>query len=223
MANDASPDDAAPVLTRLVLIRHGESVGNATQAIHGPRMCGGLSDAGRDQCERLAERLARTGELAGAVLYASQFRRAQETAKLIAPSLGDPELVVDAGFGEIDWGVECDGLTFTEIVDLFGTPDWDGDPEVPFIAGGESSGDMTRRVTAAVDRVIARHPGRIVVVCTHGGAIDVAVRYALGVEGRGQFDLYTTNTSLTTLTNVSMGTTWSRWRIERYNDAAHLQ
>jgi probable phosphoglycerate mutase len=222
MANDDATADAAPVLTSVVLIRHGESVGNATQAIHGPRMCGGLSDAGREQCERLAERLARTGELAGAVLYASQFRRAQETAKLIAPSLGDPEIVVDDGFGEIDWGVECDGLAFTEIVERFGTPDWDGDPEVPFVAGGESSADMTRRVTAAVDRVIARHPGRVAVVCTHGGAIDVAVRYAFGVVGRGQFDLYTTNTSLTTLTYVSVGTNWRRWRIERYNDASHL-
>ena len=218
MANDDATADAAPVLTSLVLIRHGESVGNATQAIHGPRMCGGLSDAGREQCERLAERLARTGELSGAVLYASQFRRAQETAKLISPALGDPELVVDGGFGEIDWGVECDGLAFTEIVERFGMPDWDGDPEVPFIAGGESSADLTRRVTAAVDRVIARHPGRTIVVCTHGGAIDVAVRYAFGVVDRGQFDLYTTNTSLTTLTHTS----WGRWRIERYNDASHL-
>ena len=217
MANDAS-SDAEPVLTRLVLIRHGESVGNATQAIHGPRMCGGLSDVGREQCERLAERLVRTGELAGGVLYASHFRRAQETAKLIAPSLGDPDVVVDDGFGELDWGVECDGLTFTEIVERFGIPDWDGDPEVPFIAGGESNGDMTRRVTAAVDRVIALHPGRMIVVCTHGGAIDVALRYAFGVNGRGQFDLHTTNTSLTTLTHTS----WGRWRIERYNDAAHL-
>jgi probable phosphoglycerate mutase len=218
MANESSTVDVAPVLTSLVLIRHGESVGNANQAIHGPRMCGGLSDAGREQCERLAERLARTGELAGAVLYASQFRRAQETAKLIAPSLGGPEIVVDDGFGEIDWGVECDGLTYAEIVERYGTPDWDGDPEVPFIAGAESSADLTRRVTAAVDRVIARHPGRVIAVCTHGGAIDVAVRYAFGVTGRGQFDLYTTNTSLTTLTHTS----WSRWRIERYNDASHL-
>jgi probable phosphoglycerate mutase len=219
MSNDAPAEPPPPVLTRLVLIRHGESVGNATQAIHGPRMCGGLSDVGREQCERLAERLARTGELAGSVLYASQFRRAQETAKLIAPALGDAEIVVDDGFGELDWGIDCDGLTFSEIVERFGTPDWEGDPEVPFIPGGESGAEMTRRVIAAVDRVVAQRPGRSIVVCTHGGAIDVAVRHALGAPGRGQFDLYTTNASLTTLTHTS----WGRWRIERYNDAAHLQ
>jgi len=77
---------------------------------------------------------------------------------------------------------------------------------------------LHRRVSAAIERVVDAHRGGLVVVCTHGGAIDAAVRYALGVTGRGTFDLYTTNTSLTTITHTS----WGRWRIERYNDAAHL-
>ena len=186
-------------------------------------MCGGLSDVGRQQCERLAERLARTSELAGCVLYASQFRRAQETAKLIAPVLGNPDVALHEGFGELDWGPDCDGLTFAEIVERLGAPDWDGDPEVALLPGAESSGQMRRRITAAIDEALAEHPGRIIVVCTHGGAIDVALRYALGIEGRGQFDLWTTNTSLTTLSRAGAGTSSGRWRIERYNDAAHLQ
>lgn len=214
-------DDAAPVITRLVLIRHGESVGNATQTIHGPRMCGGLSDEGRAQCDRLAERLARTGELAGCVLYASHFRRAQETAARIAPALGHPTVEVQEGFGEIDWGAGFDGLAWNEIVERHGAPDWDADPEVPFFDGAESLAILHRRVAAAVDHVLAEHSGRIVVVCTHGGAIDAAVRNALGVGPRGQFDLYTANTSLTGIARV-VGDGWARWRIERYNDAAHL-
>jgi probable phosphoglycerate mutase len=215
-------DVQAPVLTRLVLIRHGESVANASQLIHGPRVCGGLSDAGREQCEQLAERLARTGELAGCVLYASQFRRAQETAKLIAPALGNPELHVDDGFGEIDWGPDCDGLTYTEIIERHGQPDWNADPEVALIPGAETLAAMRRRVAAALDQLVAEHAGRIVVVCTHGGVVDIAVRHALGLTERGDFDLYTVNTSLTAVTRM-VGDGWSRWRLERYNDAAHLQ
>ena len=221
MANGSAPGDTAPVLTRIVLIRHGESVANATQTIHGPRMCGGLSDVGRQQCERLAERLARTGELAGCVLYASHFRRAEETAKLIAPAVGSPEILVDEGFGEIDWGADYDGLTWMEIVERHGAPDWDADPEHPLFPGAETLAEMQRRVSAAVERLVAEHEGRIVAICTHGGAIDVAVRFALGVTGRGQFDLYTLNTSLTGITRA-VGDGWARWRIERYNDAAHL-
>lgn len=210
--------DPPPVLTRFVFIRHGESVANATQTVHGHRMCGGLTDSGRDQCARLAARLGRTGELVGCILYASHFRRARETAELIAPAVGDPEVLVDEGFGEIDWGADCDGLTWTELVERHGTPDWDADPDVSFFPGGESVAALRRRVVGAIDAAVQEHRGRLVVVCTHGGAIDVAVRHAMGVAGRNSFDLYTTNASLTGITDTGRG----RWRIDRYNDAAHL-
>jgi len=210
--------DPQPLLTRLVFVRHGESVGNATQTIHGHRVCGGLSETGREQCARLAERLVRTGELSGATLYATHFRRARETAQVIAPALGDPAVLVDERFGEIDWGADCDGLTWAEVVERHGTPDWDADPEISFFPGGESVATLRRRVVAAIDAAVEAHQGQLVVVCTHGGAIDVAVRHAMGVVGRNGFDLYTTNTSLTGITDTGR----ARWRIDRYNDAAHL-
>ena len=75
-------------MTRLVLVRHGESVASANRSIGGPRTCAGLSDLGRAQCDRLAARLAETGELGGAVLYASGYPRARETAERIAGALG---------------------------------------------------------------------------------------------------------------------------------------
>lgn len=210
--------DSQPVPTRLVFIRHGESVANATQTIHGPRMCGGLTDTGREQCGRLAARLARTGELAGTILLASHFRRAQETAALIAPALGDPDVIVDEGFGEIDWGVDCDGLTWTELVERHGAPDWDAGPDVAVFPGGESVATLQRRVVAAIEALVNERQGRLVTICTHGGAIDVALRYAMGVRERGGFELFTTNASLTGITANGEG----RWRIDRYNDAAHL-
>ena len=70
--------------TRLVLVRHGESMASVNRSIGGPRTCAGLSDLGRRQCERLAARLAETGELADVVLYASHYPRAIETAELLA-------------------------------------------------------------------------------------------------------------------------------------------
>ena len=60
---EVSTDDERPRRPAIVLIRHGESVGNATRTISHFRTCGGLSDAGRAQCELLAKRLDRTGEL----------------------------------------------------------------------------------------------------------------------------------------------------------------
>ena len=66
-------------MTRLVLVRHGESNASVNRAIGGPRTCAGLSDHGRAQCDRLASRLAETGELSDVVLYASGYPRARET------------------------------------------------------------------------------------------------------------------------------------------------
>ena len=42
-------------MTRLVLIRHGESVSSVQRTMGGPRTCGGLSPLGRKQAEALAK------------------------------------------------------------------------------------------------------------------------------------------------------------------------
>ena len=55
------------------------------------------------------------------------------------------------------------------------------------------------------------------VVC-HGGVVDVAFRSLLGLPITGGFELHTVNTSLTELVQTRPG----RWRLARYNDAAHL-
>ena len=74
-------------MTRLVLIRHGESVATVERRIGGVRTCAGLSPLGRKQAEALAARLARTGELKADAVVASTMRRAVETAEIIAPAL----------------------------------------------------------------------------------------------------------------------------------------
>ena len=205
-------------LTSIVLIRHGESVSNAGRLIGGPRTCGGLSDLGRTQVEALARRLKLTGELDGCVLLSSQFRRAIETASILGDSLGFGEPVVDAGFGELDPGAEVDGLTFDEFVARYGEPRWSQDPHLPWAPGGESNNDLSARVVDALERAVAAYPGRLIAVGTHGGVVDAALRHAVGAPVVGGFDLWTANASLTGLTHMP----WGRWRIDRYNDAAHL-
>ena len=66
---------------------------------------------------------------------------------------------------------------------------------------------------------MAAHRGGFVVVCTHGGVVDVAMRHAVGLPVRGRFELLTTNTSLTGAVRTAGA---EPWRIGRYNDAAHL-
>jgi probable phosphoglycerate mutase len=55
-------------------------------------------------------------------------------------------------------------------------------------------------------------------VACHGGVIDAAFRGLLRLPAHGAFELQTTNTSLTELVTTRR----DRWRLVRYNDAAHL-
>lgn len=212
-----SDDRATPAPTTVVLIRHGESVGNATNTITHTRTCTGLSDGGRAQCELLAKRLDRTGELAGAVLYASHVRRAIETAEFVAPVIG-ADIELEQRFAELDPGDDCDGMSFADFVERF-QPDWSvEDPDGVIYPGGETVSGLHVRVAAALEDVVAANRGGLVAICTHGGVVDVAMRIALRLPIRGWFDLFTTNTSLTSITDTGR----DRWRIDRYNDAAHL-
>ena len=212
MSDGAS--EAGP--TRLILIRHGESRVTVDRVIGGPRTCNGLSDLGRRQAERLRDRLEQTGEIDATALYASSYPRAIETAEVIAPVLGLP-VVEEPGFGEHDPGPDCDGLTFSNFLDRYGMPDWETDPHAVTFPGGETVAEFHHRVGATLSRVVRDHRGGAIVVACHGGVIDAAFRALLRLPAHGAFELQTTNTSLTEFVTTRR----DRWRLVRYNDAAH--
>jgi len=209
-------DEVPP--TRLVLVRHGESMASVNRSIGGPRTCAGLSDLGRRQCERLGARLAETGELGDVVLCSSKYPRAVETAQLLAPALGGAEIHIDERWGEHDPGPECDGLTFEEFIEIHGNLDWESDPHAITFPGGETIADLHHRVGQAVRDSVAEHLGETILVCCHGGVVNAVLRMALRTPPTGDFELFTANASLTELLLVRPG----RWRLVRYNDAAHL-
>lgn len=216
MSDDTTPGEFAP--TRLVLVRHGESNTTVARVLGGPRTCSGLSGLGRRQAERLRDRIAEAGELADATaLFSSGYPRAVETAEVIAPALR-LEVRTDQRFGEHDPGPECDGLTFQEFIDRYGMPDWHGDPHGVRFPGGETVAGFQHRVGEALSEVVGQHAGGVLVIACHGGVVDAAFRYLLRLPPVGGFELHTANTSLTEFVQVTPG----RWRLVRYNDAAHL-
>lgn len=208
----------AAAATRLVLVRHGESNVTVRRVIGGYRTCDGLSPLGRQQAERLRDRLASTGELVPDVLISSNFQRAIETAEAISEAFDGMAVRVDAGFGEHDPGPEIDGMTFAAYVDRFGSPDWH-DPHYVVFPGGETIAQFHLRVGAAVADAVREHAGKTVVVACHGGVVDATFRQLLRTASTGAFELHTLNTSITEFTAVTSG----GWRLGRYNDAAHLQ
>ena len=216
-------DQSTRQATRLVLVRHGESQVTVDRVIGGYRTCSGLSALGREQSGRLRDRLSSTGELDGGVLIASNFARALETARIFGPAMGTAEPIEIFGFGEHDPGPDFDGVTFAAYVEQFGSPNFAGDPHFDVFPGGETVAAFHLRVGAALAQVLDEQAGQLIVVSCHGGVVDAIFRQLLRTAPTGIFDLWTTNTSITEFVLSSDSAARDqRWRLVRYNDAAHL-
>jgi probable phosphoglycerate mutase len=153
------------------------------------------------------------------VLVASTMRRAAETAEIIAPAVGELPIVVDPGVAEHEPGPLVDGLTFDEFIARHGEANWAaGDPYVVGFPGGETLAEFKHRAASALHRLAAEYDGATVMVVCHAGVIDAALRSFLNLPLVGVFELQTLNTSITEILRVA-----PRWRLLRYNDAAHLE
>jgi len=206
--------------TRIVLVRHGEAVCNVNGIVGGRLGCTGLTELGRRQVSALAARLEWTGELAGATaLYASVLPRAVETAELLRAVVGDGtlETVQECALCELYPG-EADGLGWQEVVERFGVPEWDTDPDIVIAPGGESWSGFVARAAGAVGRLAARHPGELVVAAVHAGVIEATMIANLAIPPTAS------RRGWTRIVHASL-TEWewvpdeSRWVLIRFNDA----
>jgi probable phosphoglycerate mutase len=205
-------------MTRIVLVRHGESACNERRVVGGHAGCTGLAELGVRQAEALRDRLARTGELGEvAALYSSVLRRAVETAEVLSPALGGLAVIADCGFCELHPG-EADGMRWEDYDARYGAIDWAEDPDRPMAPGGESWTSFQARVEARLARLVACHEGETVVVACHGGVISASLRSFLGIPRRDRsVSFEPRNTSITEWVRAD-GT----WKLARYNDVAHL-
>ena len=165
--------------TTLILVRHGETPHTKEKKFSG--LGGddpGLNADGRAQVHATADWLAALADEIDAVV-SSPLRRTQETAAIIAETLGKPVEVED-GLAEAAFGT-WDGLTFAEVQDTH--PDdldaWLGAVDVAPTGGGESFVEVDKRVRRTRDRLIATYPGKTVLAVTHVTPIKVLVKLAL--------------------------------------------
>jgi len=205
-----------------VLVRHGEAACNTDGIVGGTRGCTGLTRLGFAQVGALADRLARTGELAGvAALYTSVLPRAVQTARAIAPALerwreGPPLAPVeDCELCELHPGA-ADGLTWAGFSARFEAPDWDTDPDRPLAPGAESWRGFTDRAAAGVSALAAAHPGQLVVAACHAGVIEATMLRFLPVD-QTRLGLRTEHASMTEWERQG-----ERWLLRRYNDVTVL-
>jgi probable phosphoglycerate mutase len=201
------------------LVRHGESRATVDRIVAGHESCQGLTDKGRRQAEVLRDRLARTGELAGATrLVASLMERARETAEIIAPALGGLKVDQSCDVCEIHPG-EGEGLTWEQFDESYGAFVERG-PYHAWSPGGESWAEVNVRVGAALRNFADDHEGELVVIACHGGVVEASLITLGGLPLTRPFDLWIDNTSITEWQGRRVNGQL-RWRLARLNDRAH--
>lgn len=206
-------------MTHLYLIRHAEALG-AVQNVIGDTP---LSPFGIVQAERLRDRLAATGEIAADVLISSTFKRARQTAEIIAPALGLP-IIFDDEVQELRDGL-AKGMPVEEYRAKYGEVNFRETPFRQVAPGGENWGQFVLRVGTALDRIIRQYEGKTIVIVCHGGVIGVSFLYFLGIATlqypQAGFD--TANTSITHWHKHYHEDRPPRWRLACYNDDLHLR
>ncbi|MEU5773114.1 bifunctional RNase H/acid phosphatase [Streptomyces venezuelae] len=212
----AAPADLGTPAT-FVLLRHGETPLTPEKRFSGS---GGsdpaLSDVGREQAERVAAALAARGTVQAIV--SSPLKRCQETAHAVAARLG-LDVHLEDGLRETDFGA-WEGLTFGEVRER--SPEelnaWLASPDAA-PPGGESFAEVTRRVSAARDRLTRAHAGRTVLLVTHVTPIKTLVRLALGAPPESLFRMELSAASVSAVAYYADGNA----SLRLLNDTSHLR
>lgn len=185
-------------ITKLLLVRHGETSWNAEGKMQG-QLDTDLNAVGRLQAEAAAKWLGQQdfrGEID--MIYSSDLRRAFDTASAIGNALGVP-IVMDPRLRETNLGV-WQGSTWDEVIITFREQvhRWKTDASYA-MPEGESVRERFYRVSSALHQIALAHPGRTVIIVSHGGAVDDAGRLAQGVPFSESTRLRKANTCMCTL------------------------
>lgn len=210
-----------PGATEVVLVRHGESMaavpGESFELVdgHGDPA---LGPEGRDQAERVGERLAREGGIDAA--YVTSLRRTVETAapflRLREKAGAGVPVAVERDLREVHLGEWEGGLFRIKMremgpvaTQMLAEERWD------VIPGAERSEAFGSRVRRAIERIHANYPDQRVAVFTHGGVIGRIISDATGARPFAFNGA--DNGSISHVVVVG-----DRWILRRYNDTAHL-
>lgn len=204
-----------PDATEVILLRHGASQpfvpGQSFPLVDG-QGDPPLSPAGVTQAQSSADRLRNEPITA---LYATNMQRTQQTVAPLAAALGQ-EVAIEKDLREIALGEWEGGLLRQKAAENDPTfqrmmleQRWD------VIPGAESNEEFGSRCMNALNRIVERHPGELVLCTVHGGVIgSVLAQIALSRPfAFGGAD----NCSISQIVQSE-----GEWLIRRFNDSSHL-
>lgn len=202
-------------MTRILLVRHGESLGNEKKIFCG-RTDVPLTEKGRKQACATAEYLKDTHMDA---VFASPLERAFKTGVEIA-KYHSLSVTADEGLLEI-WGGYWEEKSFPEILALY--PEdrntWNENIGLSRCTGGESVLEVQARVSAHVEKLAQENDGKTILLATHAMATRSFIAKVKGLKPDEIKDLpWPTNASVTTV-EYENGT----FRLVEFSHDEHLK
>ena len=165
-------------MTRIVLVRHGETEWNRVEHFRG-RADVPLNETGLAQAKAMARRVA--AEWRPIAIYSSPLARAVKTAEAVAWHFG-LSVQIHPGLIDIDYG-QWQGLTpgeakerWPEVIDA-----WYNAPHTARIPGGETLDELRARAERTLNELAARHQGQTIVLVGHTVINRVILLAVLGL------------------------------------------
>jgi broad specificity phosphatase PhoE len=209
----SSPDKP---IYQFVLLRHGESIGNAQSRWQGQSDYP-LTEKGRAQASALAERWKSEG-VSFDLAITSTLMRARETAEIVTSALNvkmeTDDIWLERAIGEME------GLTAEEVRKK---------PKPPYVTpydpvGGDGEGDwaLYLRAGQALHGLLRRPPGSYLIV-SHGGLLNQLMNAIVGIAPHADPSGIRFRFENTAFARVIYFPHQHRWNIDTVNDRAHLR
>lgn len=177
-------------MSKLILIRHGETLKNVEGIVHASRDEERLTEVGRIQIRKAANRLK---EHKLSSLYTSDEPRAIESATILSDHLNIP-YAIHTDLRERDWGALA-GKPWNDI-QRFLEPFTLEERYVYIPPGGESWQQFEDRIKQCLNELILDSYEDVALV-SHGGVIRALMPYLLGLPREESFKYVFDNASLT--------------------------
>ncbi len=217
-------------MTRVIIVRHGQSSYNTQKRIQGRSDASQLTEKGRNDASLVGKALS---NISFNAIYSSPLQRAKSTAEVICSEIQavstHPAIQTSDQLLEIDLPV-WEGMINTEVQEKFPTEycTWHENPEKFVMQVPTESGTseyfpilaLYKQARSFWQKILQRHQGETILIVGHNGINRALISTALGIPASRYHSLQQSNCNITIL-NFSSDLN-DTVQLESLNQTQHL-
>jgi broad specificity phosphatase PhoE len=201
-------------MTRIFVIRHGETEGNQKKIYRG-RWDLPLNENGLAQVAKAGQALQ---DIFFDAIYTSPLERTRQTAAAVAkyqkvePQVDD--CLIDIDYGQ--WTKVADSEIARQQPDLYRL--WKESPEKVVFPGGEGLAAARQRIATGLVRLAEAHPDQVIALCAHRVSVKMILMVALGLPDAAFWQVQIDTASISALAYAA-----AKFSLVFSNETCHLK